>query len=156
MWLSFTHRLIFSAFPLALIVLEGCGTAPNKPAPLAAPELSSPVAPQNETRDLTDPEKALLADGFAAGLDYSESVRFQWSKIPKSPPETFEYCALIDRKNGTGTYTGMKPFLAAIKTNNGMIIGGAIAALDSEDRDENRGVIPGLCRQKGLNPFDAK
>jgi hypothetical protein len=50
----------------------------------------------------------------------------------------------------------MQPFLATITTWNGNITGGAIAAIDTGNREENREVIPGLCRQKGLNPYEAK
>jgi hypothetical protein len=101
-------------------------------------------------------EKSILADGFTAGLEEPDSAKFRWTKVPKSlPPTAFEYCGLINVKNGT-SYTGIKPFLATIRTENGNIIGGAIAALNSENRDENRDVIPKLCRQKGLNPFDAR
>jgi len=32
----------------------------------------------------------------------------------------------------------------------------AIAAIDTGNREENREVIPRLCRQKGLNPYEAK
>jgi len=108
-------------------------------------------------RDLTAAEKSILADGFAAGLDDPDSVKFRWAQVPKSlSGHAFEYCGLINVKNGTSGYSGMKPFLATITTANGNITGGAIAALNSNNLEENRDVIPKLCRQKGLNPFDAK
>jgi len=59
---------------------------------------------------------------------------------------------LINLKTSTG-YTGMRPFLATVITENGSITGGA---LNSASLDENRDVISKLCQQKGLNPFDAK
>ena len=62
---------------------------------------------------------------------------------------------MINVKNGTGGYTGMKPFLATIRTENGNITGGAIAALNSDNLEENRDVVAKLCYHKGLNPFDA-
>jgi hypothetical protein len=108
-------------------------------------------------RELTAAEKSILADGFTAGLDDPDSIKFRWTKVPKHlVGVAFEYCGLINIKNGTRGFTGMKPFLAIIRTDNGNITGGAIAALNSEDGEQNRDVIPKLCRQKGLDPFDAK
>jgi hypothetical protein len=107
-------------------------------------------------RDLTATEKSILADGFAAGLDDPDSAKFRWGKVPmRSGGHAFDYCGLINVKTG-GSYIGMRPFLATITTERGNITGGAIAALNTDHRDENRDVIPKLCRQKGLNPFDAK
>jgi hypothetical protein len=111
---------------------------------------------REEIRDLTAAEKAILADGFTAGLDNPESVKFRWARVPKHlSGHSLEYCGLINVKTGTG-YSGMKPFLATIITDNGSITGGAIAALNSAQLDDNRDVISKLCQQKGLNPFDAK
>ncbi len=141
---------------LLALMCVGCASVTPEPASQAVAEEPSAVPAQQVMRDLTAAEKSILADGFAAGLEDPDSVRFQWTKVPKSlPPNAFEYCGLINLKNGT-SYTGMKPFLATIRTENGNIIGGAIAALNSENRDENREVISKLCRQKGLNPFDAR
>jgi len=50
----------------------------------------------------------------------------------------------------------MKPFLATIRTENGIITGNAIAALNNDNLEENRDVIPKFCRQKGLDPFNTK
>jgi hypothetical protein len=69
---------------------------------------------------------------------------------------SFEDCGMVNVKNSKGLYDGMQPFLAAITTANGSITGGAIAAINTGNRKENREVIPKLCRQKGLDPFDAK
>lgn len=107
-------------------------------------------------RELTTAEKATLADDFAAGLENPDSVKFRWSKVPKVlTAHSFEYCGLIVVKT-TGNSPATRPFLATIITAGGSIVGGAIAALNRDDREENRDVIPRLCMQKGLNPFDAK
>jgi hypothetical protein len=130
------------------------------------PELtaSSPVVeqqvtvapPREEMRDLTIAEKVTLADGFAAGLENPDSVKFRWAKVPKAlTAHSFEYCGLIAVKK-TGSPPSIKPFLATITTEGENITGGAIVALSGDDREENRDVIPKLCRQKGLDPFDAK
>ena len=112
--------------------------------------------PREEMRDLTIAEKAMLADGFAAGLENPDSVKFRWVKVPKAlTAHSFDYCGLIVVKR-TGSPPAIRPFLATITTEGGSITGGAIAALSSDDREENRDVIPKLCLQKGLNPFDAK
>jgi hypothetical protein len=115
------------------------------------------VAPiREEMRDLTAAEKTALAEDFTSGLNDPETVKFQWTKVPKllsNTDHSFDYCALINVKNDSGVYRGMRPFLATIRIENGNIVGGAIAALNSEDREENRDVIPKLCRQKGLDPF---
>jgi hypothetical protein len=133
----------------------GCGTVLPEPTAPSVAEPSSISAPaREEMRDLTAAEKSILADGFTAGLDNPDSVKFRWARVPKQlSGHAFEYCGLINVKNSTG-YTGMRPFLATIITENGNITGGAIAAVNSAE--ENREVIPKLCQQKGLNPFDAK
>jgi hypothetical protein len=143
----------------ALLTLScaGCGTVVPEPTASSVSDQPSAASPHEEMRDLTAAEKSILADGFAAGLDDPDSVKFRWAQVPKSlSGHAFEYCGLINVKNGTSGYSGMKPFLATITTENGNITGGAIAALNSDNLEENRDVIPKLCRQKGLNPFDAK
>jgi hypothetical protein len=118
------------------------------------------VAPaQGEMRDLTATERSILADAFASTLKDPESAKFRWAKVPKlsvSVGPSFEYCGMVNVKNSNGLYDGMQPFLATITTANGSITGGAIAAINSGNREENREVVPKLCRQKGLNPFEAK
>ena len=135
----------------------GCGTVLPEPTASSVADQPRAAPAHEEMRDLTAAEKSNLADGFTAGLDDPDSVKFRWTKVPKHlVGVAFEYCGLINIKNATGGFTGMKPFLATIRTDNGNITGGAIAALNSEDGEQNRDVIPKLCRQKGLNPFDAK
>jgi hypothetical protein len=112
--------------------------------------------PRAEMRYLTIAERATLAGGFAAGLENPDTVKFRWAKVPKAlSAHSFDYCGLIVVKR-TGSAAVIKPFLATITTEGGSITGGAIAALSRDDREETRGVIPKLCLQKGLNPFDAK
>jgi hypothetical protein len=134
----------------------GCGTVTPEPMASSVADQPSVTPAHEEMRDLTAAEKSILADGFTAGLDDPDSAKFRWAKVPKRlSGHAFEYCGLVNVKNGTG-YTGMKPFLATIITENGNVTGGAIAALNSDNLEENRDVIQKLCRQKGLNPFDAK
>jgi hypothetical protein len=158
MALTARHPICSLVLPVALLALScaGCGTVlPEQTAsPVAEQPGAAPV--QTEMRDLTAAEKSILAEGLTAGMDDPESVKFRWARVPKLVSgHAFDYCGMINVKNGT-SYTGMKPFLATIRTENGKIAGGAIAALSSDNLEENRDVIPKLCRQKGLNPFDAK
>jgi hypothetical protein len=159
---SYGHMTLPPCYPTiillaAFLTLTGCGSVtPEVTTPSVTNEQTA-APTQSEMRDLTPAEKSILAEGFAAGLDDPDSAKFLWTKIPTHLSGTaFEYCALINVKGVTGTYTGMKPFLATIRTENGSIIGGAIAALNNDNLAETREVIPKLCRQKGLNPFDAR
>ena len=145
---------------VSLVVLSCSGCT----AVLPESTTSSPVVdqqvmvapPHEEMRDLTIAEKAKLADSFAAGLENPDSVKFRWTRVPKVLAEhSFDYCGLIVVKR-TGSPPAIRPFLAMITTASGSIIGGAIVALNGDDRGEIRDVIPKLCLQKGLNPFDAK
>ncbi|WP_159011073.1 hypothetical protein [Bradyrhizobium sp. S69] len=125
------------------------------PSPVAEQQVTV-APPREEMRELTTAERATLADGFAAGLENPDSVKFRWTKVPKVlTAHSFDYCGLIVVK-GTGNSPTIRPFLATITTAGGSIIGGAIAALNGDDRAETRDVIPRLCLQEGLNPFDAK
>jgi hypothetical protein len=142
-----------------LAVLSGAGCEAVLPEQSAQSSIEQPIVgpPREEMRDLTIAERAILADGFAAGIDDPDSVKFHWGKVPKRLSEhSFEYCGLINVKKYDGKYLGMRPFLATITTDGGNITGGAVAALNSDDRKENQDIIPKLCLQKGLNPFDAK
>ena len=95
--------------------------------------------------------------GHEGSFTSHASAKFGWAKVPKAPVgPSFEYCGMVNVKNNRGSYDGMQPFLATITTWDGKITGGAIAAIDTGNREENREVIPKLCRQKGLNPFEAK
>jgi len=105
-------------------------------------------------RDLTIEEKALLSDGFASTLDNPDVAKFGWAKVPKFASDangSFEYCGWVNVKNNSGGYNGIQPFLATITIANGKITGGAIAALNAGNKQENRDVIPKLCHQKGLD-----
>jgi hypothetical protein len=100
--------------------------------------------------------QAALAAAKERTLVMPQSAKFRWAKVPKAPVvPSFEYCGMVNVKNNRGSYDGMQPFLATITTWNGNITGGAIAAIDTGNREENREVIPRLCRQKGLNPYEA-
>jgi hypothetical protein len=143
---------------LALLI-SGCAAISQGDSGLPAKD-ADPAAPASVSqalgmRELTLSEKAVLADAFSAGLNEPESAKFKWTKIPKISGQgrrTFDYCAQINLKDEHGAYRGFRPFLATVVTENGAIIGGTIGALNSDDRPENRDVIPTLCRQKGLNP----
>jgi hypothetical protein len=131
-------------------VIPDAKTSDDQPPTAAAPA-------QQEMRDLTAAERSVLGDSLASSLNEPESAKFRWAKVPKAPVgPSFEYCGMVNVKNNRGSYDGMQPFLATITTWNGNITGGAIAAIDTGNRDENREVIPRLCRQKGLNPSEAK
>jgi len=149
----------YPTLPVVLLALlcAGCASVPSEPTSQSFPTELDAIPAQEEMRDLTAAEKSILADGFAAGLDDPGSAKFRWTKVPKHlSGNALEYCGLIDVKSAAGARTGMKPLLAMIRTENGNIIGGAIAALNSENREEEQDVIPKLCRQKGLNPFSAR
>jgi hypothetical protein len=162
--LSHSHRRMaipdrYPTLPAALLALlcAGCASVPPEPTSQSVPTELEAVTAQEEMRDLTAVEKSILADGFTAGLGDPGSAKFRWTKVPKhSSGNAFEYCGLINLKSGKAGYTGMKPFLATVRTENGNIIGGAIAALNNDNLEENRDVIPKLCRLKGLNPFEAQ
>jgi hypothetical protein len=161
--LDFSERRLIQSFLLSVALLAalscaGCEAVPPvQTGPSTVDPPSAMPTPPDELRDLTIAEKATLAEGFTAGLDNPDSAKFRWTKVPKRMiAHSFDYCALIAVKKADGSAPGMKPFLATITTEGGNITGGAIAALSGDDREENREVIPKLCRQKRLNPFDAK
>lgn len=148
--------------PVALVALclSGCGTALQEEAKNSASEQPAPAISEHvEMRELSAAEKSVLADSFAFGLNEPDTVKFKWTKVPKTLNMSgmpYEYCAMLNIKNANGVYNGMQPFLATITTANGAITGGAIAALNSDNREEYRDVVPKLCRQKGLNPSDSE
>ena len=148
------RQLVFAALAISC---AGCAavTPDSKSSDDQSPIGTVPT--QQEMRDLTAAERSILADSLASSLNEPESAKFRWAKVPKVPVgPSFEYCGMVNVKNNRGSYDGMQPFLATITTWNGNIIGGAIAAIDTGNREENREVIPSLCRQKGLNPYEAK
>jgi hypothetical protein len=118
------------------------------PAPTASADAS--------TRELTIAERAILADAFSASLRDPEGVKFKWTRIPVVAGEgrrSVDYCAQLNARNDKGVYQGMRPFLATVIIENGMVTGGAIATTGSESSDQNQALVPTLCRQKGLDPF---
>ena len=140
-----------------VLCVGGCGIATQDDESKLALDTSTPANVHIDMRELTVSEKAILADGFTSGLNDPDSVKFKWAKVPRllnGAGAPFEYCAQLDMKNAKGTYNGMQPFLATIRTSNGAITGGAIAALSTDNRPEYRDVIPKLCQQKGLDPFN--
>jgi hypothetical protein len=154
---------VLIAAAIGLLNLTGCAAvAPiqasdrGDPPGLAAADAGS-AARTPATRQLTIAEKAILADAFAAGLSEPDGVKFRWTKIPVingTGRRLVDYCAQLNLKAANGKYKGLQPFLATIVIENEVIISGAIVALDEGGREENLGVIPGLCRQKGLSLVD--
>jgi len=148
------RQLVFAALAISC---AGCAavTPDSKTTDDHSPTGTVPA--QQEMRDLTAAERSILADSLASSLNEPESAKFRWAKVPKvSFATSVEYCGMVNVKNRNGSYGGMQPFLATITTWNGKITGGAIAAIDTGNREENREVIPKLCRQKGLNPYEAE
>ena len=154
---------VLVAVAIGLLSLTGCvAVAPiqasdrGDTAGLAAADAGS-AARTPATRQLTVAEKAILADAFAASLREPDDVKFRWTKIRVingADRRLIDYCAQLNLKDANGKYKGLQPFLATIVIENEVIISGAIVALDAERREENLGVIPGLCRQKGLSLVD--
>ena len=151
-------RCVIRYLTVAILVVSCAGCESVIPETKTADESPPPAVPAlQEMRDLTAAERAILAESFGTSLNEPESAKFRWAKVPKVlPGPSLEYCGMVNVRNSGGSYDGMQPFLASITTVNGSITGGAIAALNSGNRVENREVIPKLCRQKGLDPFAAK
>jgi hypothetical protein len=120
----------------SLGMLSCSGVLPESTTPSAVVEQQVTLPqPVEEMRDLTIVEKAALADGLAAGLQNPGSVKFRWTKVPKAlNAHSFGYCGLLVVKKAS--YCG--------------------SPVSSDDREEHRDIVPKLCGQKGLNPFDAK
>ena len=152
------RRRVIRYLAIAILAISCAGCESVIPEPKNSDEQPPPVVPTlQEMRDLTAAERAILAESFGNSLNEPESVKFRWARVPKVlPGPSLEYCGMVNIKNSSGSYDGMQPFLATIAIANGSITGGAIAALNSGNRAENREVIPKLCRQKGLNPLEAK
>jgi hypothetical protein len=148
--------------PMAvLLALTGCTamTEGASPPPASGEATStSAVSLRQPVRDLTAPEKAILAENFASGVEDPDNAKFRWAKVSKISTDavgSFDYCGMINIKNGSGSYNGWQPFLAIIRTADSVIIGGAIVALNAGNKPENRDIIPSLCHQKGLDPNTA-
>ncbi|MGY3494928.1 hypothetical protein [Bradyrhizobium sp. USDA 4502] len=145
---------------MVALILAGCATSQTEYASSPttgrwSPPLSVPAS-SSAMRELTLSERAILADAFSASLNEPQSVKFKWTKIPAiagRDRRSIDYCAQLDAKNDSGAYRGMQPFLATVVIENGIVRGGAIAALSSEVSSQNRAIIPRLCEQKGLDPF---
>jgi hypothetical protein len=144
---------------LAVIASAGCTTSAMT-TPTVEPEAKTFALPPSVVmRELTVGEKAILADSFASGLNDPESAKFKWTEIPKDLSATarsFDYCALVNVKNSSDKFSGEQPFLGTIIVSGGVITGGSIVAINTENKPENRNVIPRLCQQKGLDPVAAK
>ena len=153
------EKLPFRCFVFAALIMSCAGCESVIPEPKTSDDQPPTVVTPayQEMRELTATERTTLADSFASSLNELESTKFRWAKVPKVPiGPSFEYCGMVNVKSSNGSYDGMQPFLATITTANGSIAGGAIAAINTGNREENREVVPRLCRQTGLNPFEAR
>jgi hypothetical protein len=80
-------------------VLDAEQSFPNQPTASSVSDQPSAASPHEEMRDLTAAEKSILADGFAAGLDDPDSVKFRWAQVPKSySGHAFELLRLDQRE----------------------------------------------------------
>ena len=123
------RQLVFAALAISC---AGCAavTPDSKTSDDQSPTGTVPA--QQEMRDLTAAERSILADSLASSLNEPQSAKFRWAIVPKAPVgPSFEYCGMVNDKNNRGSYDGMQPFLKTAK------------------------LFQGLCRQKGLNPYEA-
>jgi hypothetical protein len=65
----------------------------------------------------------------------------------------FDYCAMVNSKNSYGGYVGMQPFLGIVGVSKGKIVSAAIGAV-GDSTPEYRDILPQMCHDKGLNPFN--
>ncbi|MGE4351556.1 MAG: hypothetical protein AB7E52_05130 [Bdellovibrionales bacterium] len=126
----------------------------------AAPVVSSkmpddiePVALHNRVDklvSLTLNKKQLKAvyQGVRDALKDPDSAKFYAMKAGKDPSGVITVCGLVNAKNGFGGYTGKKPFIGVIASDNRLFIPLSIGGKESE-----LSVTYSLCRDYGLSLF---
>jgi hypothetical protein len=109
--------------------LSGC-ISDSTPPPAA--DVYPPLPPSDSLRNLSSVEKAALAKGFASGLKDPASAQFRWIKVRKADLNGhFDYCAMVNAKNGYGGYIGFYPFVGTINMQSGRAVSGEL--LDLQD-----------------------
>lgn len=108
-----------------------------------------------EARELTAPEKSLLAKGFSQGLKDPQSAQFRWLPWTPDGKSATVYCGMVNGKNSYGGYTGFVPFQAMVLTKQGKITGGLILAVGATNTTDGAVALQ-ACRNAGLAPEAAR
>lgn len=106
-------------------------------------------------RELSAPEKALLAQGFSRGLKDPQSAQFRWLPWNHDGKSATVYCGMVNGKNSYGGYTGFVPYQGMILTKQGKITGGMILASGSPATTDGQVALK-ACHDAGLEPQAAR
>lgn len=92
--------------------------------------LGSTLSQPAIARDLTDLERAVIADAVKAKLKDPESASFRW--MPLVDPPADRYCGLVNAKNSYGGYTGFTPYLGVLLFDEDVLRGMVVMGIDND------------------------
>ena len=106
-----------------------------------------------QTRQLSAPEKGLIAGTYGARLKDPGSAQYQWAPVPLADNlkgGRVAYCFRVNAKNSFGGYTGFKLILGMLARANGKITSFEYMAGNLDDSPELAQTTAELCRTFGI------
>jgi len=133
--------------------LAGCATTPPRATAQSLLGMSD-AAPQTDAgeRELTPPEKKIIADAVALSIKDPGSAKYHWAKIPAAPEGSVNYCATVDAKSPYPAYNGRQAYIVETQVSGGRV-SSAVVGLIAGGKDI--AIVAKMCAKYGLNPNNA-
>jgi hypothetical protein len=106
-----------------------------------------------QTRQLTAPEKQIIANAYGARLKDPASAQYRWAALPLTDNlkgGKLAYCFEANAKNSYGGYTGFKLILGTLRRVNGKIVSFEYVAGNLDDTSALAQTTAELCRTFGI------
>jgi hypothetical protein len=107
-----------------------------------------------QTRQLTAPEKQIIANAYGARLKDPASAQYRWAALPLTDNlkgGKLAYCFQVNAKNSYGGYTGFKLILGTLKRVNGKIVAFNYVTGNLDDAATFAQMTADLCRASGIS-----
>ena len=136
--------------------LAACTASPNPPKANAQSLLgmsdAAPVSSDVGERELTPPEKKIIADAVALSIRDPGSAKYRWAKIPATAEGSVNYCATVDAKSPYAAYNGRQAYIVEAQVSGGKV-SSAVVGLIAGGKDV--AIVAKMCEKYGLNPNNA-
>jgi hypothetical protein len=106
-----------------------------------------------QTRQLTAPEKRIIANTYGVRLKDPASAQYRWPALPLADSlkgGQLGYCFQVNAKNSYGGYTGFKLILGTLRRVNGKIVSFEYVAGNLDDTPALAQTTAELCQTFGI------
>jgi len=100
-------------------------------------------------RELTLPEKKVIADAVALSISNPGSAQYRWPKISISEEGSVNYCGMVNAKSPFPAYSGWQAFIVEATVKGGAV-SSAVVGLIAGGKDVE--IVRKMCKKYDLDP----